>query len=297
MRHFWLKKNGQTWDLTSNAFTTKKSFFASPNGLGVKVKIESYEVERATFIESVALQGAEISGSLYFGGYAQFGEFAEFIGYVETTEPMRLYYSTVEEKPDYDSPDEWYKLVLVQELKKGEIDLKTGMLVCEVKFAALSRWKRDKVITMELTPYGTPLVYPYSYPYYYGGQSNMAAEIDNTGNLPTHCTVKVEPETDTPLFRIIVDGTAVEQAKYNVYVRAGQYLLVDSNPASQEASVYTQQSGGTLHREDVYYLGERDYAYSNFITIPTGKSTFLFTAANNAFGRVTLSFSQQREVI
>lgn len=148
------------------------------------------------------------------------------------------------------------------------------------------------MITLELTPFGEALTYPYIYPYYYGGLNNIAVVIDNTGNLPTHCTVKIEAETDTPLFRIIQNDRVIEQAKYNVYVRNDSYLIINSDPSEQEASLYTG-----ANREDVYYLGEKDYTYSNFITIPSGESMFLFTASNSQFGRVTLSYSLQKELI
>lgn len=292
MRRFWLKKGDVIWDLSASTFGINANFMSDPQGLGVKVKIDSFEVERASFIESVKLESAEISGKIYFKDYVQFAAFASFIGYVETSNPMRLYYSTAEEQPDYESLDEWYKLVLIKELRKDEIDVKTGVLVCDIKFVALSRWKKDRVITLELSPFGEALTYPYIYPYYYGGLNNIAVVIDNNGNLPTHCTVKIEAETDTPLFRVIQNGVIMEQAKYNVYIRNNSYLIINSDPAAQEASLYT----GT-NREDVYYLGEKDYTYGNFITIPSGESVFLFTASNSQFGRVTLSFSLQRELI
>jgi len=297
MRRFWLKKGNSIWDLTSNEFTDKKSFFAYPENLGVKHEIESFEVERAYFIESVSLKSLEIQGKLYFKDYTHFTQFIEFAGYLETTEPLRLYYSTSEGALDYTGDTEWYKLVLIKELSKGEIDYKTGMLICGVKFEGLSRWKKDKVITLELTPYGEPLVYPYIYPYYYGGQNNMAVEIDNTGNIPTACTVKIEAETDTPQFRLLVNGEVIEQAKYNVYIRPESYAIINSDALNREASLYTGLADGTLHREDIYYLGERDYTYSNFITIPSGRSIFLFTANNSQFGKVTLQYSSIREIL
>jgi hypothetical protein len=146
-------------------------------------------------------------------------------------------------------------------------------------------------MTMELSPFGQPLTYPYVYPYVYGGQNNVGVFIENTG-LPTHCTVKIEAETDTPLFRIIRNNEVIEQARYNVYIRPGSYLIVDSDPANQEACIYTG-----ANREDVYYLGEKDYAYSNFLTIPSGESLFLFTARNLQFRRVTLSYSLQKTLL
>lgn len=218
MRRFWLKNGSNTWDLSSSDLSGDNgNFMAEPQGLDVKVKVESYEVELATFIENVTLESAEVSGKIYFDGYVQFTSFAEFIGNVDTTVPLRLYYSTAELKPDYDSIDEWYKLVLIKELKKGEIDVKTGKLICDIKFQCVSRWKKDRLITLELSLFGEALTYPYTYPYHYSGQNNIAVVIENTG-LPTHCMVKIEAETDTPLFRIIVNGEIVEQAKYNVYI-------------------------------------------------------------------------------
>lgn len=71
--------------------------------------------------------------------------------------------------------------------------------------------------------------------------------------------------------------------------------LID--PANQEASLYTELTGGSLAREDIYYLGEKDYSYSNFITIPEGKSLFLFAAVNSSFGRVRLTYTEQRELL
>jgi len=295
MRRFWLKNGDAVWDLTSKDFADKKSFFAYPEGLGVKVKINSFEVDRAFFIESVKIEDSEISGKLYFKDYTHFEKFTEFTGYIETTKPLRLYYSTNETVSDY--TNEWYKLVLIKEITKGEIDYRTGSLICPIKFEALSRWKKDQKITLELSPFGEPLVYPYIYPYYYGGQNNMAVEIDNTGNLPTSCEVKIEAETDTPLFRIIQNGEIIEQAKYNVYIRPGSYAIINSDAANQEASLYTELEGGAIHREDIYYLGERDYTYSNFITIPSGKSMFLFVANNSLYGKITINFSYQTEIL
>ena len=155
MRRFWLKNDTDVWDLTSNEFADKNSFFAYPEGLGVKVKINSFEVDRAFFIESVKIEDTQISGKLYFKDYAHFEKFTEFTGYIETTKPLRLYYSTSESVSNYE--DEWYKLVLIKEITKGEIDPRTGSLICPIKFEALSRWKKDQKITLELAPFGSLL--------------------------------------------------------------------------------------------------------------------------------------------
>lgn len=101
--------------------------------------------------------------------------------------------------------------------------------------------------------------------------------------------VRIEADTDTPLFRIIQNDEIIEQAKYKVYVRNKSYLTINSDSARQEASLYTGAS-----REDIYCLGEKDRKYSNLITITSGESIFLFKTSNSQFGRVTLSYSLQR---
>lgn len=297
MRHFWLQRNNAIWDLTSNnESVTGGNFFGGPEGLGVKLKIDTYEVEHTAFIENIKLEAGEISGKLYFINYEHFSRFVAFVGNFETTISMRLYYST--EKVSYTDPNnpQWYKLVLIKELGKSEIVVKQGCLVCNIKFATLSRWKKDKTITLALSRYGAGLTYPYFYPYVYGGRNNMAVEIDNTDNLPTSCIIKIEAETDTPFFRILQNGNIVEQAKYNVFIRSGSYMLINSAAEAQEASLYTT-AGETTIREDIYYTGERDYRFSNFLTIPSGKSMFLIAATNIDFGRVTLQYSIQKELI
>lgn len=284
MRRFWLKKNNKIWDLTTeNESIINGNFFGGPEGLGVKLKIESYEIEHAFFVENVKMESTEISGKLYFSDYVHFSNFIEFIGYIETNKPMRLYYST-NEVANYESEDEWYKLVLIKELTKTEVEFKTGCLICNVKFAALSPWKKDRKFAFELDTdrFSDPN----------NGRPNVAVNIDNSGNLPTPCTIKIEGITDTPEFYILQNDEIIERGRYNTYINKGCYMLINSDPLTQEASLYTESK-----REDIYLLGERDYSYSNFLTIPSGKSMFLLIAQNKSFGRVTLTYSVQRELI
>jgi hypothetical protein len=312
MRSFWIENaHGKLWNLTSPDITDKNaSFFAEPDGLGIKTKIESYEVENTFFIESVTTQSQTISGDIYFSSYEHFSRFVDFIGNVNTKTPLKLYYSIDGVSHDNNTHKQRYKLVLITKLKEGEVNVKTSALKVGIKFDVLSRWKKDQEITLELSRTGGPLVYPYIYPYVYGGSNNLAVVIDNTGNLPTTCRVRVDGVTDTPLFRIIQDeviidapngavnnnAVIIDQARYHITVGANSYLIVDSSADSQEASLYTTNNGETT-KEDVYYTGERDYAFSNFITIPTGISTFLVSALNANFGKVTLSYSTMKELI
>lgn len=298
MRKFWLENSaGKLWNLTPhNPYDKQSNFFAEPEGLGIKTKITRYEVDNTSFIEDIETSEQTISGDLYFSSYDHFLNFVEFVGNINTKTPMKFYYSTSGVSFDNKFESEWYKLVLINELKKGEIDYKTGFLKVEVKFICLSRWKKDKQIVLELSRYGDPLVYPYYYPYFYGGSNNLAVDIDNEGNLPTSCIIRVDAITDTPMIRILQDGEIKDQAKYNLVVPTGSYLIIDSSPDKQEASLYTNVADEII-REDVYYIGEKDYRYSNFITIPSGKSTLIFSAVNTDFGKVTISYSIQKELV
>jgi hypothetical protein len=298
MRRLWLERGGVIWDLTSNNKTLLNgNFMGDPAGLGVKVKVDFFEIEHAAFIENIRLESVDISGKLYFYSYEHFERFVAFIQNLESRDPMRLYYTT-DDSAQYNDPNnpQWYKLVHIRELQKGEISVKQGCLVCNVKFTALSRWKKDRTITLELSRFGQSFTYPFFYPYFYGGRNNFAVEIDNRGNLPTSCIVRIDAETDTPFFRILQNNVIIEQARYNVYIRSGSHMIINSAPDAQEASIYTTVGGNTI-REDIYNTGERDYRFSNFITIPSGMSMFMITATNADFGRCTLSYSLQKELI
>jgi len=298
MRKFWLENcQGRIWDLTpKDAFAHNGCFFNAPNGLGIKTKVKSFEIENTFFIEEIEVAAQIVSGTLFFSNYKHFERFVKFIGIVHTREPLKLYYSTkgISYKNKLDK--QWYKLVLINEFEKAEVDKKTGFLKCNIKFACISRWKKDKSIVLELSRLGDPLVYPYLYPYIYGGSNNLAIEIDNEGNLPTPCIIKIEAETDTPHIRLTQNGEIICQARYRLIIREGSFLIIDSRADKQEATLITPV-GDNLVREEVYYTGEKDYRYQNFITIPTGKSMLLISAANTAFGKVTIEYSIQKELV
>jgi len=298
MRKFWLENNeGKLWNLTPrNPYDQKSSVFADPSGLGIKTKVTSYDVENVSFIEKVDTQSQTISGDLYFSNYDHFRKFIAFVGNINTDKPLKLYYSTQGYSHDNPFESEWYRLVLINELQKTEVDYKTGFLKCPIKFLCVSKWKKDKKIILELSRFGDPLVYPYYYPYVYGGSNNLAVDIDNEGNLPTSCVIRIEAVTETPLIRILQNNEIIEQAKYNLTIQENSFLIIDSSPDNQEASLYTLINGDYV-KEDVYYIGERDYTYSNFITIPSGKSKILISASNTNFGKVTISYSIQKELV
>jgi len=296
MRRFWLEnQSGAIWDLTSNDLAAQTAnFMYAPQGLGIRTRVGSFAVENTYFIEQITTQTQNIQGVLIFSDYPHFTRFVNFVGNINTEIPLRLYYST--DGSTHQSADkQWYKEVLITDLRKEEIDIQYAALRIPITFSAISRWKRDVEITLELARTGTPLTFPYVYPYFFGGSNNMAVQIDNTGNLPTSARVRVEGITDTPLFRIVRDGEILNQAKYHLTVGATQHLIVDSDPARQEATLYTRVGNNTV-REDVYNAGEADYTFANFISIPSGVSWFLASATNANFGRVTISYSILKEL-
>jgi hypothetical protein len=235
IRRFWLENPaGDTWNLTSKTMEDPKGcFMEKPDGLGIRTNIKSFEIENTFFIEEVTTRTQTIGGNLFFKDYQHFKRFVEFIGNVNTETPLRFYYNIGEELEK-----DWYKEVLIGEIRKGEIDTKTSSLRVPIKFDCLSRWKQDMEVTIEIARTGQSLVYPYVYPYTYGG-NNLAVDIDNTGNLPTSCVIRVDGVTDHPLFRIMQGNKIMDQAKYNLMVRAGQQLVVDSSPTTQKAVLIT----------------------------------------------------------
>jgi hypothetical protein len=288
MRRFWLEnRNGDVWDLTSNNLDDQNNaFLANPDGLGIRTRVRSFEIENTTFLESITTQTQVIGGAIHFKDYDHFNRFAEFVGAINHEQPLKLYYSTTRQVQR-----QWYKRVLITELRKGEISPKTSTLEVRLKFECLSQWMQDHNVSLEILRSGNALTHPFVYPYTYAG-NNLAIDIDNSGNLRTSCVVRVEGLTDTPTFRIFQNNRIVDQARYHLTVPSGSHLIVDSAPDTQRAELHTGNN-----TENVYYTGEKDYTYSNFIMIPEGKSTFVVSAHNSNFGRVTISYSIQRELI
>lgn len=298
MRKFWLENShGKIWDLTSNRIWDKNSaFLASPDGLGVKTKISSYEVENTIFVEDITTQSQSINGTIYFSDYNHFSRFVEFIGNVNTQEPMKLYYSVNGISYDNNMDKQWYKRVLITEIKKGEVDTKTSSLKVSITFECISKWRKDKEITMSMTNNGEPLSYPYIYPFVFMGENHLGVEINNSGNLPTSCTVRIDGLTKKPTFRMLQNGKVIDQARYDLTINTNESLVINSSPENQEATLYTTSETGEV-AQDVYHLGEMDYTFSNFITIPTGISFFIISGLDDVLGKVTLSYSEQRELI
>ena len=274
MRKFWIEnRNGEIWDLNSNDLTdSTKSLMARPDGLGIRTRIRSFEIENTTFIEQINTQAQTIQGTLYFKDYAHFEKFLAFVGVINDERHIKLYYSTGGDERH------WYKRVLITELQKGEISARTGVLEIRARFESLSRWRQDHRETMDiLNPHAG---------------NALAVDIENTGNLRTSCIIEVMGYTNTPMFRLVQHGRIIDQARYNLTVPSGGKLVIDSAPDTQRAELHVANTV-----QNVYYAGEKDYTYSNFIMIPEGRSTLVASALNPTIGRVTVSWSIQREVI
>jgi hypothetical protein len=294
MRRFWLKKGNTVWDLSHSELLGTNAFFADPQGLGYKSKIDSFAIEYAVFIEKVAMDTSVVKGNLYFNDYAVFSAFLAFIGFQEKAETIRLYYSTSDES--YDSLNNWYKEVLITALGKTEIDVKCGALKCAVEFTGVTPWKQDRVYTVQGgNPIGDALVYGYLYNYTYGGANAKAMDIDNSGNLPTSCRIEIYGVATNPSFYLEQNGVQLQKGRVRaVLPNTPGRIVIDSDPVKQEATYY--DSSIPLGRS-VYSLAEPSYDYTNFITIPPGLSRLIVTADGGTLGAVTVGFSIQREVI
>jgi hypothetical protein len=294
MRRFWLKKNNTLWDLSVSALGESNGFLADPQGLGFKAKIESFDIEYATFVEKVTMDKSVVKGNLYFRDYESFSHFLSFIGIQEKAEPIRLYYSTSD--LPYASLENWYKDCLITTLGKTEIEVKSGVLKCAVEFTGITPWKQDRLYTVQGgNPVGDALVYGYLYNYTYGGASAKALDIDNTNNLPTACKIEIYGVAANPSFYLEQNGVQKQKGRFRCTLpNATGRIVIDSDPVKQEAMYYdTSVPDG----RSVYNLAEPSYDYANFITIPPGLSRLIVTADGGTLGAVSVSFSIQREVI
>jgi site-specific DNA-cytosine methylase len=155
---------------------------------------------------------------------------------------------------------------------------------------------RERVFGISILGEHTPFIFPEPIPLTKRLKDVLDDEVDERYYLKDSTVLSILTSHFHQRRGQIQGDVIIDQARYHITVGANSFLIVDSSADNQEASLSTTNNGA-ITVEDVYYTGERDYAFSNFITIPTGISTFLVSALNANFGKVTLSYSTMKELI
>lgn len=151
MRKFWIEnESGERRGLNNEAGV----WFDSPEGLGVSANDEFYHVGGGVFAacggadktpESIVGDLIFMSGAMYEGGYAQYGQ---FVHWLLSARSLTLLYS-----PGGHEDTAWQRAVAVTSLSKGEEH--AGALRCPVTFTPLEPWYFSAALAQKMTADGS----------------------------------------------------------------------------------------------------------------------------------------------
>ena len=253
---------GETFDLMRG-----DAFFQNPGGLGFDRDIAT--VQTGDVFSSLAVKSKQktITGTMAFNGYETYAEFASFI----KKSPLRLGY-----KPR----STWvYVDCDVQMLSKGEMERDYKRLYCDINFLCYSKWyipKFGATTIKSIDEYTDRKAYDYQYPYTYRSSYNGQIELDiSEDNTPLKITIN--GPCSNPAYTVRRAGEIVGKGQFYVELTDKEKLVVDANPRTMEASVYSLT--GELLR-DAY--ANSNFTTERFLYLPSGKNNITITRTGTA---------------
>ena len=303
MRSLWLKniKTNEIWDLLpKNPYLTFGGcLYGGIKGFGYANIIKQNQIEADYIPASTQSTSVAISGMLYFINDIHVENFQKFIG--DFREQFLLYYSPDGNIEPHDQLNStWYKPVIIKTFDKSEKELSGHYEVMMTLTPQSDVWKRDvniQIVGGELA--NEPLVYPYVYDYMLDDNNLTAIQFTNEGRK-VGCKIQITNNTsdvigsDTDGITWFNDATVgMQQAKFLLYLRPGESLVVDSNPLSYSA--YVLHTTGVT--EEIISLQEPSWDYINFIEIQNGFNKIVFNLDTKAGIDISLTYYEQREIV
>ena len=302
MRSLWLvnQKTNEIWDLLpKNPYLHYGGcLLGGPKGFGYSNTIKQNQIEADYITSSVQSSNVAITGVLYFVNDAHVENFQKFIG--DFREQFLLYYSPDGSVEPYDQLNKtWYKPVTIKTVDKKEKELSGHYEVAVTLTPQSDVWKRDidiQIVGGELA--NEPLVYPYVYDYILDDNNLTAIQFTNEGRK-VGCKIQITNNTNDAIGSDVDgiswfnDATNLQQAKFLLYLRQGESLVVDSNPLSYSA--YVIHTNGV--QEEIMSLQEPSWDYINFIEIQNGFNKIVFNLDTKEGIDISLTYYEQREIV
>lgn len=292
----WLKNEyNDIWDLRpSNILTAYfASYFAEMDGTGFETKLSFSRVKYDFVVTEETPQQIPIKGLMYFRNPKHMRRFGEFVG--DYSKSLRLYYDPegrIDPRSQLDRP--WYKVVRITKLDSGE-QHKSGYWTCPMVFTPQSvMWRRDTTIASTASLIvGDPHVYPYVYPYFYQSERKLNLTLFNSGER-IGCRVSIKNTGSSLLQRMewtSASGSVIQYAKWldGIGLSSGRKLVVDSNPSTQEATVYFGESS----KDDVNDFQEANPQFINFVELYPGSNNIVFDLGTVNDVEVEVSYTEQ----
>lgn len=265
-------------------FQRSDALLISPSGLGFSM---TEEVARSGdfYLQTNEYPAqATIDAQIAFKTYEAYTEYAMFIRYT----PLRLAYAPL---------DDWYYRDITQaSLGKGEFENEGTRLYAPVQFRCYAGWYTEivKEATAE-TPITVenPKKYPYSYSYGYNGTASGQASIVASGkDIPLR--IIIYGACVNPSFTVYNGGKRIARGKFNIRVAEGEKLVVDSNPLTMTAAIYSVDTDELLRSA----YGASDLSTERFVYLPIGENRIAVTADGDIEGlRATVEVKDYADAV
>ena len=279
-------KNNDRWNL-SNADgnnTRNGCFITSTTGFGINKKIEKTQVGADYIVTAIKNNAMQIKFTLVFKNQKHFNNFIKF--YQESKGCLELDYDPAGKTiySDLATPT-WYRDVIISMLNlTGQRDTDGWIKVpCVLDLLSDVWYKKITIVKnkVESSP-SEQLVYPEFYTYFYGGKNRLAIKLDNPG-METGCKIVVKNISKVNIDNIqwhlinsFFDEThkevsTLQKCRFNVMIRPGESISVDSNAINQQASLVSGNNSFNIAR-----FQEADFDFINFCRLEHGKNNLVF---------------------
>lgn len=217
------------------------------------------------------------TGVLRISGADVYDDFRAFI----SLKPLKLAY-----KPR----DAWnYLDCKVTVLKKAET-LKS-VYYCNIDFTAYGMWYRDFVAERSISVTGGKY-YNYQYPYTYISSASGTCALHNDEAEPAPCRIHVFGPCTNPSWALEKNGVVTLTGKVTADIKAGEQLVIDSNPRSME--IARRLEDNTFVQTEYQ---SSDFSTKRFIFAPSGSSTLSITHEGSELIKVRVEVRQIADTV
>jgi len=270
-------------------------FLYNPKNLGIKIANTYSKISNIRIKTDESVEFQDVTGNLKIKNYEKFELFRLFLA-KNRNSGFYLYYT------DAVNPERFIECDFVL-LTKTELE-QDDILWCDCTITPRTYWqKSQKTIThsvsgnsegkkyvlneaetdplfayaykYKLNAEETDPLFKYAYTYSVGTVG--VADVTNSGDFEVPVKIKIDGDVLNPLIQLYdASNTKISEAKINVEVTAGQQLIINSSP--DDLKIVLVDTDGT----ETDQTANQDFTKVNYITIPVGSHTLLFTEENGS---------------
>lgn len=296
VRKFWLRNEiGKTYSfmgkLDDNTDKLNNSgFLNQPQGLGMSKTNQYVKIGNTWVKVSSSPNLQNISGELILKDY---NEYMLFNNFVASASELRLY----QELPlninlvGLSDVPEFYTIVDMMSIDKGELDNDLGILRCPISFDQIKPWSTEVIVSRAIDIQGQAGSKKYDYTYdddgktspVYGSNTSSKITINNIGTASTYPIITMTGAVNNPVITVknFNTGNIVFQMALDISVLPGETLVINFDPADYSVT----KDGSNV-------FGSVSGVYDSELELPTGKYTVeVLQGATEDVGEITLSYS------